>query len=489
MPNTEPENKILYEAVACEDILTVQELIADRINVYQLAYGEWDESWKDFITPLEKAVQLGNKEILQVLLTAGAKFPYWQEEYLGRALKIASYFGNLELVQHLLQTGSKNQKQMATRTLAFALKKEHSNIARALIEVGADLNWKSEWGRPVEVAASSGNINLVKLLVEAGADVNAVRDEPPYIGSLGIAANCGHQEVFDYLFPLVSDPEEREYAQKEITQGIIRKQRRENKLLNEFFKALGEGSTQGEVDVEAVRRLISAGVDINAFCETGKTAIHLAVYWGSIRRIELLAELGADLDILDESGGSTPLMMAVAVREAWAVRALIRSGANVNARNRYGYFEMPFTIEDILAEFDCTLVRQQLDLPQSNSSFNLELLERELNRNRNRIELVNETARREALISPILFEVAELTNQRINVEYSIAVNEHFRGTVDYYIASGNLVIIEAKQADLVRGFTQLAVELVALDRWTRSDTPILYGMVTTGEDWRFGTFA
>jgi hypothetical protein len=146
---------------------------------------------------------------------------------------------------------------------------------------------------------------------------------------------------------------------------------------------------------------------------------------------------------------------------------------------------MPFTIEDILAEFDCTLVRQLLDLPQSNLSFNLELLECELNR----IELVNETARREALISPILFEVAELTNQRINVEYSIAVNEHLRGTVDYYIASCNLVIIEAKQADPVRGFTQLAVELVALDQWTRSDTPILYGMVTTGEDLRFGTFA
>ena len=152
------------------------------------------------------------------------------------------------------------------------------------------------------------------------------------------------------------------------------------------------------------------------------------------------------------------------------------------------YFEMPFTIEDILAEFDCTIARQLIELPQSNLSFNLEPLDRELKRNRNRIELVNETARREALISPILFEVAELTNQRINVEYAIAVNEHLRGTVDYYIASCNLVIIEAKQADLVRGFTQLAVELVALDQWTRSDTPILYGMVTTGEDWRFATF-
>jgi hypothetical protein len=149
---------------------------------------------------------------------------------------------------------------------------------------------------------------------------------------------------------------------------------------------------------------------------------------------------------------------------------------------------MPFTIEDILAEFDCTIARQLIELPQSNLSFNLEPLDRELKRNRNRIELVNETARREALISPILFEVAELTNQRINVEYAIAVNEHLRGTVDYYVASCNLVIIEAKQADLVRGFTQLAVELVALDQWTRSDTPILYGMVTTGEDWRFATF-
>ena len=36
------------------------------------------------------------------------------------------------------------------------------------------------------------------------------------------------------------------------------------------------------------------------------------------------------------------------------------------------YFEMPFTIEDILAEFDCTIIRQPINLPQSNLSFNLE---------------------------------------------------------------------------------------------------------------------
>jgi hypothetical protein len=152
------------------------------------------------------------------------------------------------------------------------------------------------------------------------------------------------------------------------------------------------------------------------------------------------------------------------------------------------YFDLPFAIEDILAELNCSIERIPLDLPRKTLNTSLTALSRELARNQNRIELVNEMARREALIGPILFEVAEITNQRINVEYSISVNEHLRGTVDYYIAGQNLLVIEAKQADMVRGFTQLAAELIALDQWTKSASPLLYGAVTTGEDWRFGIF-
>ena len=75
------------------------------------------------------------------------------------------------------------------------------------------------------------------------------------------------------------------------------------------------------------------------------------------------------------------------------------------------------------------------------------------------------------------------------IEYSIAVNDYLKGTLDYYIAAPqNLLVIEAKQSDLVRGFTQLAVELIALDRWTKSTSELLYGAVTTGEDWRFGVY-
>jgi hypothetical protein len=61
--------------------------------------------------------------------------------------------------------------------------------------------------------------------------------------------------------------------------------------------------------------------------------------------------------------------------------------------------------------------------------------------------------------------------------------------LDYYISSpSNFLVIEAKQSDLTKGFTQLAVELIALDRWVESESPILYGAVSTGEIWRFGLY-
>jgi hypothetical protein len=66
------------------------------------------------------------------------------------------------------------------------------------------------------------------------------------------------------------------------------------------------------------------------------------------------------------------------------------------------------------------------------------------------------------------------------------VTEQLKGSLDYYLYSvGKLLVIEAKNADLARGFTQLAVELIALDQWTDSNEPILQGAVSTGDIWQF----
>ncbi len=154
------------------------------------------------------------------------------------------------------------------------------------------------------------------------------------------------------------------------------------------------------------------------------------------------------------------------------------------------YFELSFSPEDILAEFGCSYNRERLQLPTVElPEERITSLTAIINRNFRRVKLLSEDARKQAIIAPILLEVCEITQTQLNIEYPININERLQGRLDYYISQGkDLLVIEAKQADLSRGFTQLAVELIALDQWTRSPTPILYGAVTTGEDWRFGIY-
>ncbi|MEO0532902.1 MAG: hypothetical protein AAF215_03445 [Cyanobacteria bacterium P01_A01_bin.123] len=47
-------------------------------------------------------------------------------------------------------------------------------------------------------------------------------------------------------------------------------------------------------------------------------------------------------------------------------------------------------------------------------------------------------------------------------------------------------MVEAKNADLAKGFTQLSAELIALDQWITGNQPLLLGAVTTGDIWQFG---
>ena len=63
-----------------------------------------------------------------------------------------------------------------------------------------------------------------------------------------------------------------------------------------------------------------------------------------------------------------------------------------------------------------------------------------------------------------------------------------KGNIDYIIrAKTDLIVIEAKNADLDKGFTQLAVELIAIDRYLENDdNRSLYGTVTMGNVWQFG---
>lgn len=152
------------------------------------------------------------------------------------------------------------------------------------------------------------------------------------------------------------------------------------------------------------------------------------------------------------------------------------------------YAEMPFDTADILAEFGVSLKNASLELPQR-LPIDLAPLKMELQENLTLVDPTSEIARREALIFPVLKTVCKFLQAPLKIEYSVRVSSHLRGSFDYFLSTPrSLVVIEAKNADLARGFTQLAVELIALDQWTNAVMPTLFGAVTTGDTWKFGLF-
>ncbi|MEM9214739.1 MAG: hypothetical protein AAGD25_10370 [Cyanobacteria bacterium P01_F01_bin.150] len=162
--------------------------------------------------------------------------------------------------------------------------------------------------------------------------------------------------------------------------------------------------------------------------------------------------------------------------------------------------------DELLAEFGYQFSRRHIELPQATGDLKETLAQIEVTRQRiDRIlplaDLANETSRRETLIAPVITDVAINSQAQLRIEYAIAVSNWLQGVFDYLLIKasspqsfkspfGPLLVVEAKQEDLTKGFNQMAVELIALDQWEKSPSvdayPSFVGAVTTGDIWRFG---
>ena len=150
------------------------------------------------------------------------------------------------------------------------------------------------------------------------------------------------------------------------------------------------------------------------------------------------------------------------------------------------YFDLPYETDDILREFDYSFIKTELSLPQTDQPIDeLLLVKEKMRKILPLISLSSETARRETLVAPILLEIIAICNCQLKIEYPLRVSDRLKGTLDYLLQfRHDLLVIEAKKDDLTKGFTQLAVELIALSEVTEQD--IFYGAVTIGNLWQFG---
>ena len=117
-------------------------------------------------------------------------------------LGLAAFFGHAKTIDALLAAGADvnlpSRESMKMPPLGSAMAVERNDIARTLIEHGANVNGKAASDlTALHTAAARGNIESAKLLLDHGADINATSTDGKT--PLDYAQERNHPEMVEFL--------------------------------------------------------------------------------------------------------------------------------------------------------------------------------------------------------------------------------------------------------------------------------------------------
>jgi hypothetical protein len=115
----------------------------------------------------------------------------------------------------------------------------------------------------------------------------------------------------------------------------------------------------------------------------------------------------------------------------------------------------------------------------------------------------NEKSRSEFIVAPLLLRLKSALNNEISVfsgtELNIDKEKGLNGICDFLIAKSDkqyilthpiIALVEAKNSNIYSGLGQCMAEMVAARLYNQKyniDSKIIYGIVTTGSEWKFLT--
>ena len=233
------------------------------------------------------------------------------------ALRIASFHGNLDVVEVLLNADADVEipDNDSFTPLYVASQEGHVDVVSALLAAGADVDRPQDDGAtPLFVASEKGHADVAVVLIKAGADV-----ESPIIESratpIYIAAYGGHTEVITVLIEAGADV---------------------NKPKIDTFTPLVIASQEGQS--QAVSALLRAGADPNMGINIGAMPLHFAsitVGFESEKIAVDLLDAGAEIDAI-AADGETPLLWAVFFGNIGTTRILLLKGADRTIKDNFG---------------------------------------------------------------------------------------------------------------------------------------------------------
>jgi ankyrin repeat protein len=249
-------------------------------------------------TPLIVAAQLGEDQIVEALLRAGAD-PYARDEQGRRAVELAQEKGHRNIAVRLEQ--------------AMKQKPSAANLEEELL-----------------LAAEKGDLKAVQKLLAGGADVNTADPRSRSLNAtpLLLAIRNGHAKLVQPLLDAGADPNRSDRIDKKAKRWLA------SQLSSDDMEALGiqlgrtplhEAAERGMT--RAVEMLIARGAKINAADVADDTPLHLAAQNAHTAVVDRLIAVGADVDAVNSSREDA-LQMAISAGSESVVQTLIAAGAN-----------------------------------------------------------------------------------------------------------------------------------------------------------------
>jgi len=273
----------------------------------------------DIVSNLQRCGELDNENYL-----------YWQNENDETALEVAIKAGNTDIVELLIQKGDYT---MFSEAILYACRKGETNIVQVLLKSdkrdSLDMDTKSDC---ILQCTKHGYTNILIMLYNSGFLLsNAgkfINLKSTYLSNaprlwvertngslLHIAAANGYHLIVDFLIHHDADIE-----------SVDSNGRKPIHL-----------SIQG--GIYCLRRLLHAGVDIDATDDEDQSALFLAASFGDFLAVKTLVENGAETDIINMHGVSA-LVAAASCNHDRIVKYLLNNGATFTGvrtkKERYG---------------------------------------------------------------------------------------------------------------------------------------------------------
>ena len=274
------------------------------------------------------AIRDNNSEMISLLLGLKLVDINFRHTDENTPLMMAATQNYIEIVKMLIDNGADPNLTNNTgkSALIFAAFFNYMDLVKFLVKSGTNLDLSDKQGRSALIIATSKNYNdIARFLVENGANLDLIdannKTALDYITDDEtlknfILSKCSKKLIDNYATEISTDKYELALvkAAKENNLDIVTRllQLKDELKLNINYRddagctALFSAVMRGYVEV--VRVLADYGANTNIVSNTNNSALHRAIFFGYTPIVKILVDHGAKIDKINN--GMTPLMLA-----------------------------------------------------------------------------------------------------------------------------------------------------------------------------------